>query len=198
MRFSISLVAITAATANALAPAPTLTIGLTNLTAITQSLFAPAGKISSSNLGFLLKGLGPATTVITGLTNIVQLSGNLLGTPSSSSADSNAGVSTDPLLAGVVQISQSTIELLNSLSSKSDVFSKVPLATVPIHGLIASTQTALTALLDAILTSLTSGSAATDGTLANATPSLAKVQSSLGDLDTAFKNALAATKFPAA
>ncbi|KAH7163090.1 hypothetical protein B0J13DRAFT_29655 [Dactylonectria estremocensis] len=194
MHFSFALVAITAAAANALAPASQLITGFSNITAITQGLIAPASKISSNNMGLFLKGRGPVTDVVAGLSKVVQLSTKLVSDPSSSSAETDPGASPSEILGSAVHLTSVTTELLNTLSKKGKLFSRQHIVSVPVHGVLISTKNAVSNLLTITLNSLTSGPAATDGTLANATPSLATTQAAIDSLNDAFRNAIAATR----
>ncbi|KAH7170977.1 hypothetical protein EDB81DRAFT_851688 [Dactylonectria macrodidyma] len=196
MRFSFGLVAITAAAvANALVLASQLTAGFSNITAITQGLIGPASKISSHNMGLFLKGRGPVTDVVAGLSKVVQLSTKLVSDPSSSaSTDTDSGVSPSEILGSAVHLTAITTELLNTLSKKGKLFSRSPIVSVPVNDVLVSTKNAVSNLLTITLNSLTSGPAATDGTLANATPSLATTQAAFDSLNDAFRSAITATR----
>lgn len=60
MRFSIGLIALTAATANALVPASTLTLRLSDLTLIINNLLNHVSKMSTGSMVPFLSGSGPA------------------------------------------------------------------------------------------------------------------------------------------
>ncbi|KAH8737199.1 hypothetical protein BGZ61DRAFT_525370 [Ilyonectria robusta] len=186
MRFSIGLIALTAATANALVPAPTLTLRLSDLTLIVTNLLGPVDKISTGSMVPFLSGNGPVYTLATDLTKGVQISSQLFSGSGFTSSDSLTHATTDPLLAAVVKLADSTTVLMNGISSKGNVFSSSPLVAIPVNAFIASTKNSFDNLLNAITAALATSSAAQDGTLNKAIASIAT-------MDTAFQNALDAT-----
>ncbi|KAH6998012.1 hypothetical protein BKA56DRAFT_683625 [Ilyonectria sp. MPI-CAGE-AT-0026] len=208
MRFSIGLIALTAATANALVPAPTLTLRLSDLTLIVTNLLGPVDKISTGSMVPFLSGNGPVYTLANDLTKGVQISASCSVAPDSpprtrSPMPPPTRFSQLSSRLTNAQLADSTTVLMNAISSKGNVFSSSPLVAIPVNVFIASIKNAFDVskrsqtvglssnqirrnLLNRITAALATSSAAQDGTLNKAIASIATMY-------TAFQNALDAT-----